>query len=58
MGTIEKHKGKKYCMAVDYMVDKALDNIKEKRGIRKFDILIFWTNANCQMTLLWKNLWY
>ena len=35
MGKIEEHKGKRYLMVNDYMLDKVLDKIKEIIGIAK-----------------------
>ena len=39
MGNIEKHEGKKYLKKVidDYILNKALDNVKEIIGIVQFD---------------------
>ena len=37
MGKIEEHKGKRYLMVNDYMLDKVLDKIKETICIVKFD---------------------
>ena len=37
MGKIKKHKGKKYLMLDDYMLNKKLNRIKEIIGIEEFD---------------------
>ena len=37
MGKIEEHEGKKYLIVDNYMLDKALDKIKEIKGNEKFD---------------------
>ena len=36
VGKIKEHKGKKYLMVNDHMLDKVLDKIKETIGIVKF----------------------
>ena len=36
-GKVKEHVGKKYLIINDYMIDKALDNIKETIGIEKCD---------------------
>ena len=53
----EEHKGKKYLMVNDYMLDKVLDKIKETIDISKFDATKILTDLilqmiNCQIILL------
>ena len=57
MGKIEEHKGKRYLMVNDYMLDKVLDKIKETIDISKFDATKILTDLilqmiNCQIILL------
>ena len=37
IGRIEEHKGKKYLMVDDYVLDKVLNKIKKIIGIGRFD---------------------
>ena len=49
---------KKYLIVDDYMLNKALDKIKEIKGIEKFDDAKFWLikMINYQMILLDKTI--
>ena len=48
IGKIKEDEGQKYLMDDDYMLHKAIVNIKEIIGIQKFDD----NKINCQMMLL------